>query len=336
MFYSCRLYVHILILDMNIPHTSCSKNKGQPLDSSTAYDFLYLADQDTVQQTTSDEPPAEPSKETPDTTDATYASVLSTSEQSEQQINLHISPPVENGYASPDIRDQPEQPQLHPSTHAPPTCSYSYVLPPDSSQQLEEPQQHAQLDVSTTTKKNDYSFVLSPEVNQQPEEPQQHTPLDVPTTTKKNDYSFVLAPELDQQPEEPRRHTALDAPTTTKKNDYSFVLPPEVNQQPEEPQHQASIGATLETIGGAHNDPEQPIYQNIPISNKHSPEPPEVAVEHVYATVIMQNKKKPRSAEVPTEKPSAELLEPANSPTLQPVPPNPIYSGENKLHIYLQ
>ena len=302
MFYSCRLYVHILILDMNIPHTSCSKNKGQPLDSSTAYDFLYLADQDTVQQTTSDEPPAEPSKETPDTTDATYASVLSTSEQSEQQINLHISPPVENGYASPDIRDQPEQPQLHPSTHAPPTCSYSYVLPPDSSQQLEEPQQHAQLDVSTTT--------------------------------KKNDYSFVLAPELDQQPEEPRRHTALDAPTTTKKNDYSFVLPPEVNQQPEEPQHQASIGATLETIGGAHNDPEQPIYQNIPISNKHSPEPPEVAVEHVYATVIMQNKKKPRSAEVPTEKPSAELLEPANSPTLQPVPPNPVYSGENKLHIY--
>ena len=304
MFYSYRLYVHILILDMNIPHTPCSKNKGQPQDSSTAYDFLYLADEDTVQQTTYDEPPAEPSKETPDTTDATYASVLSTSEQTEQQINLHISPPVENGYASPDIRDQSEQPQLHPSTHAPPTCSYSYVLPPDSSQQLEEPQQHA--------------------------------PLDAPTTTKKNDYSFVLAPEVNQQPEEPQQHTALDAPTTTKKNDYSFVLAPEVNQQPEEPQHQASIGATLETIGGAHNDPEQPIYQNIPISNKHSPEPPEVAVEHVYATVIMQNKKKPRSAEVPTEKPSAELLEPANSPTLQPVPPNPIYSGENKLHIYLQ
>ena len=278
--------------------TSCSKNKGQPEDSYTAYDFHYVPDQDTVQQPTYDEPPAEPSKETPDTTDGTYACVLSTSEQAEQQPCLHISPPVENGYASPDIRNQPEQPQLHPNTHAPPTCSYSYVLPPDSSQQLEESQQHAPLDALTTTK---------------------------------NDYSFVLSPELNQQPEEPQRHAPSDAPTTTK-NDYSFVLSPEVNQQPEEPQHQTSVGAVLETTGGPHNDPKQPIYQNIAISNKHSPEPPEVAIEHVYATVIMQNKKKLRSAEVPTEKPSEEMLEPTNSSTL---PPNPGYSGENKLYIYI-
>lgn len=244
--------------------TSCSKNKGRPQYSYSAYDFLYVPDQDTVQQPTYDQPSAEPSKETPDTTDSTYARVLSTSEQTEQQLSKHISPPVENGYASPDVKNQPEQSQPQPITQAP-TCSYSYVLPPESSQQLEEPQQHAPLDASTTTK-----------------------------------------------------------------NDYSFVLSPEDNEQPEEPQQQTTVGAVLETIGGA-NKP-QPIYQNIAMSNTQSPEPPEVAGEHVYATVIMQNKKKLRSAEVPAEKPSAEMVEPTNSPTLQPVPPNPGYSGENKLH----
>ena len=235
--------------------TSCRKIKGQqhrPQDSSSQYEFLYVADQDTVQQPDYEELPADSSKDTAATTDGIYASVLNPPEEPEQQHSLPTTPPpVEDAYAYPDFREQSDQPQRHNSLATPKAvkCTYSYVLPPKNS-----------------------------------------------------------------QPEQPQRRATIDAPTTDTK-DYSFVLPPEDSPEPELQQQQTSMVALLESANGPNHLAEQHIYQNIPA--EHSPESPLVATDHVYATVIVQNKRKPRSAEITPETPLRELLEPTQPATVQ-------------------
>ena len=196
--------------------------------------------------------------------------------------------------------------------------SYSFVL-----FRKKNGQQHQAQDSYPTY---DFLYVPDQDTVQQPEYAQipDNSCKDTPPTIESN-YACVLSPDIRNQHEKPQQHTSLDSPATVA-NTYSYVLMPEDSQQPEQLRHTTSVGARLESskceIG---DDMRSHTYRNFVVSAKGPLEPPEAAGEHTYAAVIMQNKRKPSTVGVTTEKPSPEMLVPTPPPQtmLQPVTPTP-------------
>ena len=214
------------------------------------------------------------------------------------------------------------------SQESSPIYELLYVPDQDSVQQsaYEQLPDNSNKDTPATIETG-YAHVISPEIRNQPEQPQQHTSLDIPTAVEPT-YACVLSQEISSKPEKLQRQHSLDPPATVPST-YSYVLMPEISQQPEQLQQQTCVGAHFESSKDEIKGNGSHTYQNTVASTKDYPEPPEVKGEHVYATVIIQNKRKSCAAGVTTEIPSPEMLVPTqpHQTMLQPVTSTP-YNGE--------